>query len=95
MSAIHSHLGVCPQFNVQYPELSAEEHLLFYARLKGVRWNREMAVVKRALKKVKGRHSLNLAQPTHTSMTTSKHLADGSCLVLGGVLDLLSSLEAS
>ena len=39
MAAIHHHLGVCPQFDIQYPELTAEEHLLFYARLKGVKWN--------------------------------------------------------
>jgi len=29
-------LGVCPQFNVLWDTLTVEEHLLFYARLKGV-----------------------------------------------------------
>ena len=29
-------IGVCPQFDLLWPELTVEEHLLFYARLKGV-----------------------------------------------------------
>ena len=29
-------IGVCPQFDLLWPELTIEEHLLFYARLKGV-----------------------------------------------------------
>ena len=52
MSDIHHHLGVCPQFDIQYPELTAEEHLLFYARLKGVKLGRAGRVVKRALGQV-------------------------------------------
>ena len=53
MAAIHHHLGVCPQFDIQYPELTAEEHLLFYARLKGVKFGRTRKVVDRALKQVR------------------------------------------
>ena len=53
MAAIHHHLGVCPLFDIQYPELTAEEHLLFYARLKGVKWGRARKVVNNALKQVK------------------------------------------
>ena len=30
MTEIHHHLGVCPQFDIHYPELTAEEHLLFW-----------------------------------------------------------------
>lgn len=29
-------IGVCPQFDLLWPELTVEEHLLFYARLKGI-----------------------------------------------------------
>lgn len=29
-------MGVCPQFDLLWPELTVEEHLFFYARLKGV-----------------------------------------------------------
>ena len=49
---IHLHLGVCPQFDIQHADLTSEEHLLFYARLKGVKWSREKAVVERALRQV-------------------------------------------
>ena len=52
MPDIHHHLGVCPQFDIQYPELTAEEHLLFYARLKGVKLDQAGRVVKRALRQV-------------------------------------------
>lgn len=51
-SEIHRHLGVCPQFDIQHPELTAEEHLLFYARLKGVKRSKEALVVERALREV-------------------------------------------
>ena len=53
MAAIHHHLGVCPQFDIHYPELTAEEHLLFYARLKGVKFGRTRKVVNNALKQVR------------------------------------------
>lgn len=49
---IHHHMGVCPQFDIQHPSLTCEEHLLFYARLKGVKRSREGVVVERALKHV-------------------------------------------
>ena len=49
----HHHLGVCPQFDIQHADLTAKEHLLFYARLKGVKWRREKEVVEEALRQVK------------------------------------------
>ena len=36
MDAIHQCVGVCPQFDLLWPQLTVEEHLTFYARLKGV-----------------------------------------------------------
>lgn len=36
MDEIRKHVGVCPQNDVLWPTLSVREHLLFYARLKGV-----------------------------------------------------------
>ena len=54
-SEIHRHLGVCPQFDIHHPELTAKEHLLFYARLKGVKRAREACVVERALREVRRR----------------------------------------
>ena len=52
INSIHHHLGVCPQFDIHHAELSSQEHLLFYARLKGVKWGQEKAVVTRALQQV-------------------------------------------
>ncbi|KAL9657109.1 hypothetical protein ABK040_002735 [Willaertia magna] len=34
---IHQMMGLTAQFDILYPDLSCEEHLLFYSRLKGVR----------------------------------------------------------
>lgn len=34
MSSIRSSLGICPQFNVLFDELTVEEHLQFYCKLK-------------------------------------------------------------
>jgi ABC-type multidrug transport system ATPase subunit len=33
---VHLNIGVCPQFDLLWNDLTVEEHLLFYARLKGV-----------------------------------------------------------
>uniref|UniRef100_A0A4W5MT56 P-type phospholipid transporter n=1 Tax=Hucho hucho TaxID=62062 RepID=A0A4W5MT56_9TELE len=35
MDAIRKHLGMCPQHNVLFNDLTVEEHIYFYARLKG------------------------------------------------------------
>uniref|UniRef100_UPI003AADC61F phospholipid-transporting ATPase ABCA1-like n=1 Tax=Centroberyx gerrardi TaxID=166262 RepID=UPI003AADC61F len=35
MDRIRKHLGMCPQHNVLFNELTVEEHIYFYARLKG------------------------------------------------------------
>ncbi|KAL8202962.1 UNVERIFIED_CONTAM: ATP-binding cassette sub- A member 1 [Gekko kuhli] len=36
LSSIRQNLGVCPQHNVLFDELTVEEHIWFYARLKGL-----------------------------------------------------------
>ena len=36
MALVHTILGVCPQFDTVWAELTVEEHLVLYARLKGV-----------------------------------------------------------
>jgi ABC-type multidrug transport system ATPase subunit len=46
------HIGVCPQFDVLWDELTCREHLLFYARLKGVAPGEEAAHVDRLLEQV-------------------------------------------
>jgi ABC-type multidrug transport system ATPase subunit len=51
-SKIHLSLGVCPQHDILWDDLTAEEHFLFYARLKGVRPSEEKAHVASVLDKV-------------------------------------------
>ena len=34
--SLQRRIGVCPQFNILWGELTIEEHLYFFARLKGI-----------------------------------------------------------
>lgn len=38
-------MGYCPQFDALYDELTAREHLMLYARLRGVPWQQQKQVV--------------------------------------------------
>lgn len=49
---VHLKIGVCQQFDKLWPDLTVEEHLLFYARLKGVSVQEEKAKLEKALKEV-------------------------------------------
>jgi ABC-type multidrug transport system ATPase subunit len=42
---VYRHIGVCPQHEILWPDLTPKEHLLFYCRLKGVEPNKEGVVV--------------------------------------------------
>jgi ABC-type multidrug transport system ATPase subunit len=53
LSKVQMSLGVCPQFDLLWPELTVEEHLLFYARLKGVPKELERTRVQQSMKEVK------------------------------------------
>ena len=46
---VYRHIGVCPQHEILWPELTVKEHLLFYSRLKGVPPSAEEAEVGRSL----------------------------------------------
>ena len=65
---VHLYIGVCPQFDLLWPDLTVEEHLLFYARLKGVSPKREKSKVQKAIKEV---------YLTNFSKTKSKELSGG------------------
>ena len=45
MSSIYQVIGICPQFDIHFPSLSVREHLLLYARLKGVNPTNEAALI--------------------------------------------------
>jgi len=49
---IYQNIGVCPQHDILWDDLSVEEHLYFYARLKGVSPAEEGAAVASALEMV-------------------------------------------
>ena len=49
---VYKCIGICPQFDILWNELTISEHLYFYARLKGIRSSDEDAVVKVALEQV-------------------------------------------
>ena len=49
---VYRHVGVCPQHEILWGDLTCEEHLLFYARLKGVAAKDEKEVVGQCLEQV-------------------------------------------
>ena len=49
---VYRHVGICPQHEILWPDLTCEEHLLFYARLKGVQIKNENEVVGQCLEQV-------------------------------------------
>ena len=52
LELVQLQIGVCPQFDVLWNDLSVEEHLFFYARLKGVPPCSEQAMVDKAMTEV-------------------------------------------
>jgi len=50
---VHSRMGVCPQFDLLWPELTVEEHLLFYARIRGISKQNEKIFVTKAMQDVR------------------------------------------
>jgi ABC-type multidrug transport system ATPase subunit len=57
MENIYSEMGICPQHNILWGELTAESHQYFFGRLKGQKGNALRAEVKKNLEAV------NLAMP--------------------------------
>ena len=49
---VQLNIGVCPQFDILWEIMTVEEHLLFYARLKGVSPADEVQIVNKTLKDV-------------------------------------------
>jgi ABC-type multidrug transport system ATPase subunit len=53
MDSVYMSIGVCPQHDILWGDLSVAEHVLFYARLKGVALDKESKALDIALKKVR------------------------------------------
>lgn len=49
---VYRKIGVCPQFDILWEDLTVGEHLYFYARLKGVSKENEGEAVQRSLEQV-------------------------------------------
>jgi ABC-type multidrug transport system ATPase subunit len=49
---LHRILGVCPQFDCLYPEMTVEEHFLLFIRLRGVSSSQENIILERTLKQM-------------------------------------------
>ncbi|KXS09467.1 P-loop containing nucleoside triphosphate hydrolase protein [Gonapodya prolifera JEL478] len=52
MAEVHRNIGICPQHDILWDDLTVEEHLLFYARLKGVPAQDESKAVAESMKAV-------------------------------------------
>lgn len=46
-------MGVCPQFDLLWPQLTVEEHLYFYTRLRGTEGTEEEETVEKTLEEVR------------------------------------------
>lgn len=49
---VYNSIGICPQHEILWPDLTVEEHLLFYCRLKGTEIKSEKEVVSKCLEEV-------------------------------------------
>ena len=52
LEIVQLQIGVCPQFDILWSDLTVEEHLLFFARLKGISPEKEEAQVEKAISEV-------------------------------------------
>ena len=52
LDSVQLQMGVCPQFDILWADLTVDEHLLFYARVKGISPKDEKAMVLQAMKDV-------------------------------------------
>eukprot|EP01113_Clastostelium_recurvatum_P043390 TRINITY_DN7168_c0_g1_i1.p1 TRINITY_DN7168_c0_g1~~TRINITY_DN7168_c0_g1_i1.p1 ORF type:complete len:256 (+),score=41.68 TRINITY_DN7168_c0_g1_i1:167-934(+) len=78
----HAHLvmGVCPQFNILWDRLTVREHMLFYARLKGVPSAHEASHVDHMLRELGLTHAANRAS-SDLSGGMKRRLSIGIALV--------------
>lgn len=60
MSAARAMTGVCPQFDVLWGELTAQEHLMLYADIKGLPWASRKAQAAQLLQQVRMRFELEV-----------------------------------
>ncbi|RKP26308.1 P-loop containing nucleoside triphosphate hydrolase protein [Syncephalis pseudoplumigaleata] len=64
MDRVHCSIGVCPQHDIHWGDLTPMEHMLFYARLRGIPKEHEQAEARRALSEVQLQRQSD--QPAHS-----------------------------
>lgn len=74
MQQIRKDLGVCPQHNRLFPELTVREHVAFFARLKGVYHRKQYAEAEEEVDQALS--DIALSEKRHT---LAKHLSGGMC----------------
>jgi len=52
MDQVYKRIGICPQHDILWDDLTVEEHLLFYARLKGINKEQEMNTIQESMASV-------------------------------------------
>ncbi|KAG2497357.1 hypothetical protein HYH03_004516 [Edaphochlamys debaryana] len=82
MPHIYKTMGVCPQENLLWEQLTGEEHLLFYGRLKGLKGQELKDAVAAALRAV-GLESRTTASASTTSTTTATASGGGTATANG------------
>ncbi|CAG8559387.1 9157_t:CDS:10 [Ambispora gerdemannii] len=68
MAKVYTKIGVCPQNDLLWPDLTIKEHLLFYARLRGIEPHLETKAIN---------HTLNLVRLTEFQNRLVKSLSGG------------------
>ncbi len=89
MPQVHQSMGLCPQHDIVWGDLTVEEHLLFYARIKGVSRRDEKEVVKSALESVGLNDLTDNSKSSQLSGGMRKRLAIAISLVANPSIVLL------
>jgi ABC-type multidrug transport system ATPase subunit len=78
MQLVHTILGVCPQFDTVWAELTVEEHLILYARLKGVSLADQQGLVQSGTFPYRGSHTMLHCHPALSSFSSRLFSRDGT-----------------
>ena len=84
MEKVYMAMGVCPQFDILYPDLTVRQHVEFFAKVKGVPPNQVKEYAKQLLEKV---------DLSHTDQVKVKNLSGGMRRRLSFAISLLLEIQ--